>query len=284
MSGRRQPLERRYRLLLACYPRRHRAEYGEEMLGVLLSDAGDRDGARRRWPAPGDVADLLAGAGRAWLRWGTERAAGTRWAGAAAVLAVALPFAMVLASLPTYWTIIQNWTVYLHQWQPFVDPQAMLAGWVVVFALSFTRLRRLTAAAAWLCTLPQLLFAALLVLPALPALSGAGSHLCWPLLATLTATALTFHALHEPTPARAAGARSAPALLGPAATVLLLATAVEFVVVQPVTDVVDPRALDAAVWSIGGVGAWWGLAAVGTAVPLAAAVLVARRSKAPDRA
>jgi hypothetical protein len=37
-------LERRYRLLLSCYPRAHRAEYGDEMLGVLMADGSDR------WP------------------------------------------------------------------------------------------------------------------------------------------------------------------------------------------------------------------------------------------
>jgi hypothetical protein len=40
------------------------------------------------------VVDLLVGAGRAWLGWGSARAAGSRWTVAAAVLGVLLPFAM----------------------------------------------------------------------------------------------------------------------------------------------------------------------------------------------
>jgi hypothetical protein len=48
-------LEKRYRRLLAIYPRPHREEYGEEMLGVLL--AGAREGQTR--PDPRDLADLL---------------------------------------------------------------------------------------------------------------------------------------------------------------------------------------------------------------------------------
>ena len=55
-------LERRYRRLLALYPRAFRCEHEEEMLAVLLAGAGER-------PSPGvaEVADLLRGA--AWARF-----------------------------------------------------------------------------------------------------------------------------------------------------------------------------------------------------------------------
>ncbi len=56
-------LEKRYRRLLARYPRDHRDRYGEEMLGVLIADAGDRTTPGRR-----DTADLLWGAFRLHVR------------------------------------------------------------------------------------------------------------------------------------------------------------------------------------------------------------------------
>jgi hypothetical protein len=290
-------LERRYRLLLSCYPRSHRAEYGEEMLGVLLAPAsGGPDGGRGRragrWPAPVVAADLLVGAARAWLRWGSERAASSRWAAVAAVLGVALPFAMALASVPAYPAIVVNWSMYVHHWQPFVDPQPMLSGWAVVFALSFTRLRRLTAVAAWLCALPQLLLAALLVLPALPDATGLGTRLCWPALSLLAAVALTVPAARKPgvasqgTASQDAGRVPAArvggaARLGPVGTGLLLATALDFVLWQPVSYPVDPRVLATAARSVAGPVGWWVLAAVGVAVPLVAVVLLARRVGLP---
>lgn len=51
-------LERRYRRLLALYPRAFRAEHGEEMLTVLM--AGARSGRRR--PGAGDSVNLAASA------------------------------------------------------------------------------------------------------------------------------------------------------------------------------------------------------------------------------
>jgi hypothetical protein len=57
MSGR-APLERRYRRVLACYPKAFRRESGEEILAVLLATAGE--GQRRVRPA--ETADLLRGA------------------------------------------------------------------------------------------------------------------------------------------------------------------------------------------------------------------------------
>lgn len=55
-------LERRYRRLLACYPREFRREHGEEMLVVLLACAH----SGRRRPALADSADLLRTA--LWMR------------------------------------------------------------------------------------------------------------------------------------------------------------------------------------------------------------------------
>ncbi len=55
-------LERRYRRLLACYPRAFRREHEQEVLAVLL--AGARDGQKR--PRPGEAADLITNA--IWMR------------------------------------------------------------------------------------------------------------------------------------------------------------------------------------------------------------------------
>jgi len=48
-------LERRYRRLLACYPRAFRREHEQEILAVLM--AGADDGQRR--PHPGEATDLI---------------------------------------------------------------------------------------------------------------------------------------------------------------------------------------------------------------------------------
>jgi hypothetical protein len=84
------PLEARYRRLLVAYPRRHRREYGEEMLGVLLADA--RPDQRR--PGPRTVVDLLAGALAVRLRTVAGALRDDAWRSAA--YAVQLFGAMVL--------------------------------------------------------------------------------------------------------------------------------------------------------------------------------------------
>ena len=55
-------LERRYRRLLACYPRAFRHEYEQEILSVLMAGAGDG----QQWPRPGEAADLIRNA--IWIR------------------------------------------------------------------------------------------------------------------------------------------------------------------------------------------------------------------------
>ena len=55
-------LERRYRRLLACYPRAFRHEHEQEILAVLMAGAGD--GQQR--PRPGEAADLIKSA--IWIR------------------------------------------------------------------------------------------------------------------------------------------------------------------------------------------------------------------------
>lgn len=77
-------LERRYRMLLAWYPPRHRRTYGEEMIGVLLAAAGE--GQRR--PRLAEVADLAGGAGRVWLRTALHGEPDPGWQDALAVVSL----------------------------------------------------------------------------------------------------------------------------------------------------------------------------------------------------
>jgi len=55
-------LERRYRRLLACYPRAFRHEHEQEILSVLMAGAGE--GQQR--PRPGEAVDLIKSA--IWMR------------------------------------------------------------------------------------------------------------------------------------------------------------------------------------------------------------------------
>lgn len=65
-------LERRYRRLLACYPRFFRHDSGEEILAVLMACA--RPG--QRWPSPAECADLLGSVVR--MRLGPGRSSPPR--------------------------------------------------------------------------------------------------------------------------------------------------------------------------------------------------------------
>ncbi len=115
--GRAERTEKFYRRLLALYPKDHRREHAEEMVGVLLAAAG---AARVRAPRPvawalragqhtADSADLVAGALRirgrmaaarvrraAWFRWTVGDA---RWSDALAVVSVVAPLLLLVAAL-----------------------------------------------------------------------------------------------------------------------------------------------------------------------------------------
>jgi len=75
-------LRSRYRALLRCYPAAYRAEHGDELVDMYL----DLSRPGRRFPRPGDAADLLRGGLRQHLR--ARHATG---------LADALPLAAVVA-------------------------------------------------------------------------------------------------------------------------------------------------------------------------------------------
>ncbi len=71
-AGRRAILERRYRRLLACYPRFFRSDSEDEILAVVI--ACSRPG--QRWPGPAECADLLRSAVR--MRLGPGRSSPPR--------------------------------------------------------------------------------------------------------------------------------------------------------------------------------------------------------------
>lgn len=79
-------LERRYRRLLACYPRAFRAEHEEEMLVVLLACV--RDG--RRDPGLADSANLIVNALRVRLRPRAPRSVPAAYWGVRIMLLVAV--------------------------------------------------------------------------------------------------------------------------------------------------------------------------------------------------
>lgn len=83
--------ERAYRLLLACYPWEHRRQYENEMLGVLLDDAGPGRGR----PRVSDMVDLLRGAVRARFRYAVGNVMDAPWRDAAAAMGLLSALAML---------------------------------------------------------------------------------------------------------------------------------------------------------------------------------------------
>lgn len=92
MSERRERLERRYRRLLAWYPRAHRERHGAEMLDVFLAGAGEK-----RWPGIVESVDLLWGAVRVHWRhsWADDDRA---WADALAIVSVLAPMLLLVGA------------------------------------------------------------------------------------------------------------------------------------------------------------------------------------------
>jgi len=116
---RRNRLEKRYRRLLILYPKDHRDEHAEEMVGVLLAAAAHHapggsalDAARRTGRHAADSADLVAGAlrirGRMTLgrirrgRWLSCAVRDPRWSDALAVVSVVAPLLLLVAALAEF--------------------------------------------------------------------------------------------------------------------------------------------------------------------------------------
>src|SRR6516164_4929826 len=91
-------LERGYRRLLACYPRRFRDEHGEELLAVLLADVAD--GQHR--PGVLESADLVRNGLGMRLRPDVSRSARQGWSDALAAYSLAAPVLLLLLSVNSY--------------------------------------------------------------------------------------------------------------------------------------------------------------------------------------
>ena len=167
-ARRRTRMERRYRRLLTLYPKAHRREHAEEMIGVLFA-AADYD-ARVRAPKPvawalrsgqhvADCADLVAGAARIRGRMLVNRVKQAprsswmvrdpRWSDALAVISVIAPVLLLVAALAEFHlpqAVASSLTGHPH-WRLTatlsLGDLPLAAGAPAVAALAFLRLRRL---------------------------------------------------------------------------------------------------------------------------------------------
>jgi hypothetical protein len=165
-------IEKRYRRLLALYPKDHRREHAEEMVGVLLAADGD---TQVRAPKPvawalrfgqhtADSADLIGGALRIrgrmvlnrlrrthWLSWTVRD---QRWSDALAVVSVVAPLLLLVAALTEFripQAVASSITGHPHWGVTATLGLAdlpMAAGAPGVILLAFLRLRRLAGLGA----------------------------------------------------------------------------------------------------------------------------------------
>lgn len=197
-------LERRYQRLLRCYPPGHRADHGEEMLGILLDSA--RPGQR----APGLSQMVnLAACGLA-IRARHFLTAGP-WQDALAVLSLIAPVVLVITSALSLAQLVRsavNEAAFAHVpvWQllsfvaTLAGPAAVLAAWLTVVLLALTGRRRTAATIATVLLALDLTTQLTLVIqragvpsariPMALLLTGAGPIL----LASLAACSLAFSA------------------------------------------------------------------------------------------
>jgi len=179
MEYRRNRLERRYRRLLALYPKDHRTEHGDEMIDVLLAGALPAQrygeyGARRieSWQHVADVADLMAGAARirgrllvAGLRRRRSLRAAvrdSRWSDALAVVSVVAPILLLVAAL-TQFNVPQAAAglVLGNPFSPlsdgfYVPDWPLTIGAPLIALLGFCRMRRIAGLTALLTAVLQL--------------------------------------------------------------------------------------------------------------------------------
>ncbi|MFC7592075.1 hypothetical protein ACFQYP_56405 [Nonomuraea antimicrobica] len=133
------PLAARYRRLLACYPREHRARHEQEMMSVLL--AGARPGQTR--PDPADVADLLWGALRVHGRRAFGPLSAPAWRDGLAVAVALWPFLILVSVLATEFVLaaeslrIRGVAAVVERptWIPFVAETVVIAALPVLAVL-----------------------------------------------------------------------------------------------------------------------------------------------------
>ena len=134
-------LERRYRRLLACFPRAFRRENEQEILGVLIAGAGEG----RRRPGLAESADLIGNALLMRLRPGGPRSSRTALA---AVRLMYVGAAVEIATLVTIVATIGNIHAAILQH----DPHYTVAQWHAELAHNIVPLEISApiAAAVWL--------------------------------------------------------------------------------------------------------------------------------------
>ena len=231
-------MEKWYRRLLALYPKDHRREHAEEMVGVLLAAGGD---AQVRAPKPvawalrfgqhtADSADLVGGALRIrgrialnrlqrvhWLSWTVRD---QRWSDALAVVSVVAPLLLLVAALTEFQipqAVASSITGHPH-WGPTATlglaDLPMAAGAPGVTLLVFLRLRRLAGLGALATAIGQV------AVGAVPAFAGyADPAVAFTVLLSGTAAVAL---LLSPGPDRGLAllTRSGTALVGAAALIL----------------------------------------------------------------
>jgi len=238
LARRRSRREKRYRRLLALYPRDHRREHAEEMVGVLLAADGD---AQARAPNPAawavrsgqhaaDIADLIGGAlrirGRMALnrirrtRWLSVTVRDQRWSDALAVVSVIAPLLLLVAALTEFripQAVASSITGHPH-WGVTASlglaDLPMAAGAPGVTLLVFLRLRRLAGLGALATAIGQI------AAGAVPAFTGyADPAVAFTVLLSGTAAAAL---LLSPGPDRGLAllTRSGTALVGAGALIL----------------------------------------------------------------
>ena len=231
-------MEKWYRRLLALYPKDHRREHAEEMVGVLLAADGD---AQVRAPKPmawalrfgqhtADSADLVGGALRIrgrmalnrlqrvhWLSWTVRD---QRWSDALAVVSVVAPLLLLVAALTEFripQAVASSITGHPHWGVTATLGLAdlpMAAGAPGVTLLVFLRLRRLAGLGALATAIGQI------AAGAVPAFAGyADPAVAFTVLLSGTAAVAL---LLSPGPDRGLAllTRSGTALVGVAALIL----------------------------------------------------------------
>lgn len=191
-------LEKRYRRLLGLYPRDHREQHGDEMLGVLIADAGDRT-----TPGLRDTTDLLWGAFRLHVRRLLA-------ADVLAIVSLLGPIALLAGAATSLHELA--WWVQAGSVPPFEKlPDAPVwFVWLGVAILVMAGKRRAAAIGAWVAT------AGLIVVLQLPFAGWQWftDKAGWVLLSAVTAFALSTSDGRR--------ARGWPAIVTMAATVLAI--------------------------------------------------------------
>jgi hypothetical protein len=179
-------LARRYRRLLAIYPRDHRERAGEEMLGVLMADAGERTR-----PGFRNTVDVLWGALRLHLRRVVAADGGVEVRDVLAIVSLLGPIASLAGAARALhelaWWVRAGALSEMPVWQQIPDTPVWVV-WFAVAVLALLRRRVAAAVVAWVAVAVH--FAVVAFAPAYYAWTSLNGG--WVLLGLLTAGALTW--------------------------------------------------------------------------------------------